>query len=366
MDDLLLWKPDWQECRNTLTRWWQGDAMALCLEVRREQRRPGPVAQSLPVDQQFRWTDSSYRCSAAEWAMADLDYWAEAFPYFDTQIGPGSLGTFLGSNPNFDVETVWYEPCIDDPDSAKPIRFDPSQRWFNVHMALIDEGIRRAQRRYLVGIPDLIEGLDTLAALRGDSALLFDLQDRPGWVLERLEELNAAYFQAFDRFYNKVVAAGGNAFSAFRIWGPGKTAKIQCDISATLSPRMFRRFAQPFLQAQCRFLDHALYHLDGTNALQQVEPLLEIDGLDAIEWTPQAGRPGGGDPCWYDLYRRIRAGGKSVQAVGVNPDEIVPLVDAVGPRGVFVIVDGPVDHRTAERLMRDLEPYRKQRNPHPG
>jgi hypothetical protein len=150
---------------------------------------------------------------------------------------------------------------------------------------------------------------------------------------------------------------GGNAFSAFQIWGAGKTAKLQCDISANLSPGMFRRFVQPFLAAQCAWLDYSLYHLDGTTAFQHLDPLLEIPALNGIEWTPQAGRPGGGDPCWFDLYRRIRAGGKSVQAIGVRLDEVMPLVDAVGPAGLFIVLQSPVDRTDAERLLQRLEPY---------
>ncbi len=358
--DTLAWKPDWPACQQNLIRWWKHQGMALCLEVIREQRREDIPVPEVPADLEVRWTNARYRCDAAEGVMAGLDYWAEAFPYFDTQIGPGSLGTFLGSQPNFAVDTVWYEPCIDDPARTAPIRFAKHQQWFDAHMALIDEGLARARGRYLVGIPDLIENLDTLAALRGDGNLLYDLLDRPTWVLERLEEIKAAYFQVFDLFYAKVhTAEGGNAFSAFHIWGPGKTAKVQCDITASLSPQMFRRFVQPTLREQCEYLDYSLYHLDGTNARQHVEPLLEIDALDAIEWTPQAGKPGGGDPCWYELYRRILAGGKSVQAVGVRPEEVVSLVDAVGPQGLFVTVNGPVNRRTAGKMMRELEPYRR-------
>ena len=42
-----------------------------------------------------------------------------------------------------------------------------------------------------------------------------------------------------------------------------------------------------FTREQCRWLDHSLYHLDGTQALHQLPALLAIEELDAIEWTPQ-------------------------------------------------------------------------------
>ena len=37
------------------------------------------------------------------------------------------------------------------------------------------------------------------------------------------------------------------------------------------------------------------------------------------------------------MYRRILDAGKSVQAVGVKPEEVVPLLDAVGGEGMYVM-----------------------------
>lgn len=360
MSSALAWKPDWPEAKANLIRWWKADGLALSLYTPRQVPvEPVPSPPS-PPDLETRWLDPSYRCSQAEYTMACHAYLAEYFPYFDAQIGPGSLGTFLGSQPVLATETVWYNPCIDDPDRYGAIRFETgNNRWWDLHLGLIEEGLRRAGGRYLVGMPDLIENLDTLAALRGSEQVLFDLVERPGWVKERLAEINQAFFSAFSLIYEKIKDEdGGNVFSAFRIWGPGKTAKLQCDFSAMISPRMFRSFVVPPLTEQCTWLDYAMYHLDGTNALQHLDALLEIEKLQAIEWTPQAGRPGGGSPEWYDLYRTIKAGGKAVQAVGVQADEVLPLLDAVGPQGMFVIIDEPVDPDDAEALLKAVVPYR--------
>lgn len=233
-----------------------------------------------------------------------------------------------------------------------------NNRWWKVHLALIEAGLKHAGGNYLVGMPDLIENIDTLAQLRGPGALLFDLIEKPAWVHQHLAELNEIYFEAFSRIYSLIKDdTGGNAFAAFQIWGPGKTAKIQCDFSAMISPTMFRTFVQPYLEQQCQWLDFSLYHLDGTNALQHVDNLLSIDALNAIEWTPQAGKPGGGSPEWFDLYHRIKAGGKSLQAIGVAPDEVIPLLDAVGPKGTMILLDRKLGQNHADALVKQLEPY---------
>lgn len=335
--------------------------MVLWLTADTPAPRPPLPEPDRPANTRDAWLDPIYRRRQAEAQLSRTHFLADAFPIFDTQIGPGSLSTFLGSKPEFDEGTVWYWPCIEDPETCGPIRFSAENNpWLEAHLALIDEGLRHAEGRYLVSIPDLIENLDTLASLRGDSPLLYDLIERPTWVLEILAEINQAYFAAYDLIYERVkTLSEGSVFSAFRVWGPGKTAKIQCDISATISPRMFRKFVQPYLQEQVKWLDYSLYHLDGTTCLQHVEPLLEIEGLNAIEWTPQAGLEGGGSPRWYDLYRQIKAGGKGVQCIGVEDHEVVPLLDAIGPRGTYIMCsDRPRTLAEAESLLKAVEPYR--------
>ena len=355
----MEYKLDWDVAQEKLIQWWDGKGLAIYLMVKRDTPRflieqPEPTG-SLELD----WIDPAYRLSISEYEMAWHDYCLEAFPYFDTQIGPGSLGIILGSKPLFVEETVWYQPIIDDPALYPHIDFiSTGNTIWEQHLAVIQSGLVHANGRYLVGIPDLIENLDTLAALRGDQVLLIDLIERPEWVMEKLAEINLAYFKVFDKIYQQVKdSRGGNAFSAFKIWGPGKTAKLQCDISANLSPRMFRRFVVPFLDDQCKWLDYSLYHLDGTNCLQHLPALLEINHLNAIEWTPQAGRPGGGSPEWYELYRQIKSGGKGIQAVGVEPHEVIPLLDAVGPNGTYILLNRALELDELEPFLRSIEPY---------
>ena len=81
--------------------------------------------------------------------------------------------------------------------------------------------------------------------------------------------------------------------------------------------------------------------------------------LDAIEWTPETGIEGGGDPPWHDLYRKILDAGKSVQAIDVGRDQILPLLDAVGGKGMHIATDFAIDsERDAEALAIHVEPYR--------
>ena len=143
----------------------------------------------------------------------------------------------------------------------------------------------------------------------------------------------------------------------FMIWGPGKVFQAQCDVAGMISPTMFEQFVVPHLREQCRWLNHSLYHVDGPDALGTIELLLEIGELDAIEFTHGPQAPDGGDPSWYPLYRKILDAGKCVQVAGVKPAEIVPLLGAIGGKGVYVL--GFYDSLDQlEQLARDVEQFR--------
>jgi ABC-type sugar transport system ATPase subunit len=111
----------------------------------------------------------------------------------------------------------------------------------------------------------------------------------------------------------------------------------------------------PALTAQCKWLDHSLYHLDGTQAIVHLDTLLQIEPLDAIEYTPQAGIETGGHKRWHEMYRRILAAGKSVQVVNVEIPEVMPLLDALGPKGVYLLIQFK-DEREAEQVQKLVEP----------
>lgn len=367
-------KPGWEQTRKHLTNWWQHDGFVLHIFAHRCDRPDKVINTQAPFyyllagldtlavyenEQEIEaaWLDAERRVTLAERTLANMYFGADAFPLFDTHLGPGNLATFLGSQPEFSLDTAWYSPCILDPDNHAPLIFDPNNPWFLKQKLLLETGMQMSQGRFLVTMPDLIENVDTLASLRGTQELMMDFIERPEWVRQRIAEINQVYFAAFEALFEIIQDPwGGNAFSAFCIWGPGKTAKVQCDLCAMISPQMFAEFVIPTLSEQADWLDYTMYHLDGTQAIPHLDMLLKMDALDAVEWTPQVSLPQGGDPMWYDLYRRILNSGKSVQAIGVKPDEVMPLLNAVGTNGLYIMVNAESEAEV-RALEEAVKPY---------
>ncbi len=358
----MEWFPGWEATRRHLRGWWERKDLVLRLPTfpratpHEAVEDPGPP----PEGENFH-TAPEWRARRNHRWLAEQDFLADTFPVAGVDIGPGSLALLLGSKPGFSPTTVWFHPTMeedDDPEERPPFRFDPENRWWRIHEASLRASAELARGKYLVGCPDLVENVDILAALRDPQVLMMDMIERPEWIEEKMWELNEVWFEAYGRVYDIIKQPdGGACWAAFALWGPGRTAKVQCDASAMFSPAMFARFVVPALKAQCAWLDFSMFHLDGHQCIPHLDHLLAIEELDAIEWTPDPTVPGGGSPEWYPMYKRILAAGKSVQIVNISVDEVIPLLDAVGGAGLYIMAGGG-DRDACEKLCEKAEAYR--------
>jgi len=337
------WKKNWEESREHFVDWWKHDGLVLgCWDLDISNTNPlSPVEKpDVYAKIEDRYRDPHLFSRLNHYRLANSHFPADILPISYTNLGPGSLSLYLGCTPDFSNDTVWYKPCwhkLDDPEELPTLVFDSSNYWWKITEEILKSSIEIADGRYFAGCPDLVENIDILSSLRDSQLLMMDMIERPQWVEKKIGEINRVYFDVYDRVYQIIKQDdGGACFGPFRIWGPGKTAKVQCDASAMFSPDMFRQFALSALKEQCSWLDYSMYHLDGTQAICHLDAILEIEDLDAVEWTPQAGIEDGGNERWYPMYRKILASGKSLQVINVLPNEIKPLLNAIGTKGVYI------------------------------
>jgi 5-methyltetrahydrofolate--homocysteine methyltransferase len=319
----LLYKEDADAARDRLAAWWRGadigrPAMALFAPrdppAERVPARPAPAGWQTD----YSMSDFDFRVYLARRACVDRWYLGEAFPYVAPDLGPGCLGLYLGCRGVDMPGTVWFEPCLREPEAAR-FEFDPDNACWQFTLRLARAQLALGRGKFLVQFPDLIEGLDTLAALRGTEALLTDLVERPDWVRRCLERITDVYFRYFDPLYTLLKDERGG--SHFWLWAPGRLAKLQCDFSAMISPAMFGEFMVPALRAMTARLDYSLYHWDGPGAIPHHDHLLALPRLDAIQWTPGAGAEPLHSRRWWPLYHKTVEAGKKVLLLGFEDTE---------------------------------------------
>ena len=353
------WKPNLEETKKRYINWWNHKGIVLNMwehfqeGVTPHADVPMPAA---PKDLNQKWFDPQWRADYLDWYVAHSSLMADMLPVANTQLGPGSLAAILGGVFEGGEDTIWIHP---DPNFSDDLRFDPNHPNYLLHKELLKACKAKAQGHYYVGMPDLMEGMDVLAAMKGTDRVLLDTVMQPEVLERQMQKINDIYFKVFDELYDIIREGDEMAFCYFSSWAPGKMTKLQSDISTMISVDDYRRFVQPFIREQCQKIDYTLYHLDGVGAMHHLPALLEIEELNAIQWTPGVGEPQGGSPKWYDLYKKILAGGKSIMACWVTLDELKPLLDNIGGDGVHLEMDFH-NEREVEQAMRIIEEFQSK------
>ena len=366
------WKENLEETKQHYIDWWNHKGIVLNMwEHFQEGVKPHADIPAPPPyrDLNQRWFDPEWRAAYLDWYVAHSSLMADMLPVANTQLGPGSLAAILGGVFEGGEDTIWIHPrpttTPDGSPSGDDIIFDPNHPNYLLHKELLKACKAKAHGHYYVGMPDLMEGLDVLAALKGTDKVLLDTVMQPEVLEHQMQQINDIYFQVFDELYDIIREGDEMAFCYFSSWAPGKMSKLQSDISTMISVDDYRRFVQPFIREQCQKIDYTLYHLDGVGAMHHLDALLEIKELNAIQWTPGVGEPQGGSPKWYDLYKKILAGGKSIMACWVTLDELRPLLDNIGGDGVHLEMDFH-NEQEVEQAMKMVDDFQTARNLHPA
>lgn len=360
----MLGKENWQETMERFNAWWRREKTDRPL-MRITTKRKVALGELEPVVEHQTPDDMYLNVENAVKSMRNYckthHFLAEAYPNLSMDLGPGSMALYLGSEPVFAWDTVWFSECVHDWKEFGPLRYDADNKWWKKHQAMIREAHAMARGDFFINIPDIIENVDILSAMRGPQAFCYDLVDEPELMLEYVEMIDELYFKYYDALYDIVKNRdGSSSYTAFQIWGPGRTAKIQCDFCALMSPGQFREFVQASLRKQCQRLDNSLYHLDGPDAIKHLDALMEIEELDALQWTAGAGQPDGGSEKWYPVYDKVKAAGKglwtSIYDGGFDDwvDSADRLVKRYGSQGLYLLFP-EMEEEQAQVLLRKAE-----------
>jgi 5-methyltetrahydrofolate--homocysteine methyltransferase len=309
---------NWETVKNRFEQWWNCEDGIHPLEKPLMRIvAPGKTGKTVPLKElkeaKELYLDIPYIVQKYRNFCETHYFLADAFPSLAIDLGPGSLSLYVGGEADFSWDSVWYNEKFESAEEFKTLHYDEENHWWKKHKDMMQEAAALSKGDFYVGIPDIIENLDILSALRGPQNLCFDMIDEPELVSDGVNIIDDLYFNYYDYCYNQLKDNdNSSAYTVFDIVGKGRVAKIQCDFSALISPDAFREYVVPSLTKQCKKLDRSMYHLDGPDAIRHVPALMEIKELNALQWTCGAGKPDGGSSDWYSIYDQVRGAGKSL------------------------------------------------------
>lgn len=333
----MLYREDIEDVRRRMTAWWAGEDIGRpACQVGAPRATPLEDIPAMPqpegvVCPRYTARDLAFRVNFGRRSVAGVELFGEAVPTASPCLGPSCLALYLGCRGVEEPNTVWFEPCIESPETARFER-NPDNTYWRFQLDLIRRLTAEGRGKFMVAFPDLIEGLDTLAAMRGTQELLLDLIERPEWVHDGLRRITEHYHYYYDAVYDLIRDETGG--SHFWAWAPGKCVKLQCDFSAMIGPDMFAEFMVPVLRDLTSHIPTSLYHWDGPRAIPHHDHLLALPDLDMIQWTPGAGAASVWDPKWWPLYHKTIEAGKKVFLMGCPGIEALQALKREFGRGL--------------------------------
>jgi len=195
------------------------------------------------------------------------------------------MEAILGCSIRAGRESFTSKPWLSSPAEAlEKVHFDPQNPWLGKYLEFTTALVTQSRGRYPVGMPIMRGPTDMLGALLGQQEMVMALMETDPQVMHQLIERVTRAFRAVIEAQRRLTPPfyGGWVLGFYHVWAPGPAIWFQDDLSAILSPNLYRQF---FLDSARLILaghDHTAVHLH-PNSFFILDELLTLENLKVVE-----------------------------------------------------------------------------------
>jgi len=328
---------DWEMASKRLDAFWSKEVIDRpCLQIYASAPSSTQIANDADnIAADIYWTDPNVFFKANQRHIENTAFMGEAF----ASIYPNAEHVVLamGAELEYSEHTVWIKKSLCDIyelDFSHVTIDNPVVIQMIEYFKCICEA---AGNDCFISFPHMGNPGDTLARMRGYETLCLDLMDEPDRCFELEEQILRIWLMLHDLLYNTINKYMKGSCGWLPAWHPNRSTLIEFDFCALISPEIFKRYI-PFLLERAHNSSHAIFHLDGPDALVHLDTILSISEFSFIQWEPGAG---GGDILdWIGLMQKIQAANKGLYVSG-GPHPIWKteiLLRELRPEGLLIPV----------------------------
>jgi len=308
-------------------------------------RQAGPHLTPQDVRVEAFVEDCEAQYAAWRDCTGDLFWTASPLPGFFRWLC-GALGQPLSIRS----DNIWGEPFLSDYAALAKLAPREDNPWLEALRRLTDALVARSAGRYPVAVAALLGPLSVLAELRSPTVLAADLYDHPDGVQEAMRLLTEWWVKLVTEHFQRLPQwHSGYTNSTRYLWAPGPIVEFDEDSSFMFSSRAHQRVVMPHHRELVRHIKYAFIHLHSTQ-LHTLDNLLELDGLAAIELTPDYGAS---IPDLIPAIARVQAKKPVIVHGYLTAEEMRLVMERVPPEGVCLMSrrDTPEE---AKRLQEEV------------
>lgn len=346
---------DYDTASARFAAWWLGEKtdrppVSLSIEAAPSPRLPESRHSGL----RERWLDVEFQVESALVTLESKQHFGDTVPSWTPNVGPDLVSTLFGAELEFGEVTSWCQTTIHQPkDWARFVETSPdfNNLYWRTIETMIDCAAERFSDRYYIAMPDLHGSFDILSGLRGAEDLCLDLIDDPEPVRKASLHASSVYVSAYNRLDPLLTALGQPRTTWCTYLHNGPAYIPSCDFWCLVSGQIARDFVVPTLELEMAPFERSIFHLDGPQALHHLDLVLQLPGLNAVQWVYGAGQGTASD--WLHVYRQCREAGKSIQILAENAEDALSVLRELGPDGLWITVCNPLP--SAEHAIEFLE-----------
>ena len=350
----MLYKPDWDKAKERYEAFWNRSCIDRCaIRVVSNKKGINPF-EPRKVDPLTKWTDMDYIFNTNEEYFSSTYFAAEALPYYYPNLGPGIISAFMGSEPLFQDDTVWFTEIIEDWETYKP-QFDENNKWWKLILEMTRIALERGKDKYFVGVSDFHNAGDNILNMRGSQRLCIDFLEYKDEIKRTIQYLFDILIKCFDQTSEMILKQQEGTTHWMGLWGRGRQDVVSGDIGALIGPAMFEEFFYNEFTMHINALDRSIFHVDGPDMVRHLDLLLDIPKLDAIQWVPGDGKPEAIG--WIPMLKKIQGKGKSLFLYS-SAKNVEGLLKDLSPEGLFIhVYDTFEDEAAADDFIKKVEKW---------
>lgn len=283
-----------------------------------------------------RWFDAEYQVDFFIDSIKGRKFYAETFPVFWPNLGPEVYSAFHGCELEYMEVTSYSIPIIKSWEDSRLINFDMNNIYFRKIEEMTQIALEKCEGKFMVGYTDLHPGMDCVAAWRDPQQLCMDILLSPDNVKEVIRLANQHFQKIFDYFDDLLKSHKQLSVTWMGIPSYGKMHIPSCDFSAMLSTDQYLEFIHPITVEEVKKMTHNIYHLDGKGVAKNIDHILDIKEINAIQWVQGMGKD---MPImqWIPLIKKIQAAKKSL-VLDIQLSELEDFIASMDPHGIMLCI----------------------------
>lgn len=352
----MLYKENWEQVKERYEAFWNRDCIDRPMLIVHANKTKGVERdyEHKKVDPVTKWTDINYILDEKERMFENTYFAAEALPTYIPDLGPGILAAFLGAEPNFQQDTVWFNEIIEDWETYKPY-FNEENQWWKKIISMTEIALERAKGKYLVGFTDFHGAGDNISNMRGPQNFCIDFYEYPDEIKETVKYITDMLIKCSKVTSDMILKQQEGTTTWMGVWARGRHDVVQADIGALIGPNMFEEFFREEFEKYIDTLDRSIFHVDGPDMIKHIDMLLEIPKLDAIQWVPGDGQPEA--IAWIPMLKKIQEKGKSLYVYSSSKN-VEGLLKELSPKGLCInVIDRFKNEDKAEEFIKKVKSW---------